>query len=364
MKLAFVIDSLKAGGKERQLFYLLKELSSNHSILLIVFNQDIFFREIYDLSLRLITVYREDRYSIKTLKKLYNELKNFKPQIVHSWFDLGTILILPFLLSHKEAKLVSSIRNVGGNYSSLLSLIIGRAAFRYSSAIVSNSKKGLAAERLERSSKGRVIYNGIDASLYQRKVIRLKETLELNSIQFFVTMVGSFTDAKDYSTFIKAAKIVTEELPNVGFICVGEGKAREKFEKDVSQSINRNIFFLGLRKDIPALLSLTNVGVLLSKENGEGMSNSIMEYMASGLPVIATNAGGTPEIIRDGYSGFLVPVFDEKIVAERIIYLFKNREKAKELGENGRRVVETEFGIRKMVDDYVRLYKELIARQV
>jgi glycosyltransferase involved in cell wall biosynthesis len=83
-----------------------------------------------------------------------------------------------------------------------------------------------------------------------------------------------------------------------------------------------------------------------------------MEYMAAELPVIATNAGGTPELVKDNISGFLVPTFDENVVAEKILYLFHNQNKAKEMGKAGRKIIEKDFSQEKMVNSYKRLYEK------
>ena len=107
-----------------------------------------------------------------------------------------------------------------------------------------------------------------------------------------------------------------------------------------------------------------DIGVLLNntKGHGEGISNAIMEYMAAGLPVIATDAGGTPELVKDKISGFLVPAFDPEIVVGKINYLLKNEQIRKEMGQKGRKIIEAEFNLGKMVSSYLNLYQNLLGR--
>ena len=125
--------------------------------------------------------------------------------------------------------------------------------------------------------------------------------------------------------------------------------------------MNKTIFFLGNRKDIPAILKSSTIGVLLNNTNGhaEGISNAIMEYMSAGLPVVATNAGGTPELVKNGESGFLVPAFDEKTIIEKIEFLLKNPNVNIKMGKRGREIIIQKFSIQKMTDNFLELYRKI-----
>jgi len=361
MKILFIIDNLTSGGKERQLVYLLRKLSEDQNIQLIVFNEDIFYKEILDLPITIKVIKQNSKYSIKNLKIIYETIKNFQTTFIHSWSNYITLLVFPFLIFHPKIKLISSIRYAGKLKKSIKSSLIKRLTWLRSSFIVSNSKQGLLVEKLNNNIKGKVIYNGLDIKKFDEESYNLNSNLPCKKFPSVVLMIASFSPAKDYLTFVKTAKMISEKNKNVCFLCIGDGPNRMKAEQESGKYFNKTIFFPGRRNDIPAIIKKSKIGVLLNNTNGhaEGISNAIMEYMAAELPVIATNAGGTPELVQDGISGFLVPAFNENVVAEKILYLINNPGKAREMGKRGREIIENEFSIEKMSSSYLELYKRL-----
>jgi glycosyltransferase involved in cell wall biosynthesis len=177
-----------------------------------------------------------------------------------------------------------------------------------------------------------------------------------------VVMVGRFFTPKDYVSFVRTTKLVVEKYPDVGFFCIGDGPDRMQAEREAGPLLNKKIFFLGKRNDVQDIIHEFDIGVMLNNTtNGhaEGISNAIMEYMAAGLPVIATNAGGSPELVKDGMSGFLVPPSDPEIVAEKIIFLAENEQKRICMGKKGTEVIQREFSLEDMVCAYLALYENL-----
>lgn len=363
MQLTYLIDSLKPGGKERQLSLLLKELSKGNEIQLIIFNEDVFYKDVLDLPIKIQIISKRDKYKGKTLLRIYQLLKSHKPELIHSWSNVVTLIALPYLIIHPKVKLISSIRYAGKLNKSLKGNVIKNLTWARSIAVVSNSKRGLEVENLLNHFKGAAIHNGMDLSHFDFVNKNEQENLSvLNKFKKKVVMVGRFYIAKDYLTYIKAAKLICQKQSNICFICIGDGPNKAPAEKEAGSLLNKNIFFLGNRNNIPSLLKSMDIGVLLNNTDGhaEGISNAIMEYMAAGLPVIATKAGGTPEIVQENVSGILVPAFKEKIVAEKILYLINNQNRAREMGKAGRKIVEKDFSISKMSDSYQQLYERLI----
>lgn len=362
MKILFFIDSLISGGKERQLYYLLKKICTNNNIMLVVFNDEVFYKEIFDLPIQIRIIPRSEKYTLKTIKTLYSVCNRFNPELIHSWDNIGTLLIMTYLLLHPKVKLVSSIRYAGKIKRNLLHKTIQKIVFKRSSLIISNSTCGIKVEQLFDHKKGYVIYNGIDLQDFVLISSEVSSNIsEFESFQTKIVMLASFTAAKDYITYIRIAKKIISKYPTCCFLCVGDGPNRKEAELETGEYLNKNIFFLGVRRDIPAILKQMDIGILFNNTNGhaEGISNAVMEYMAAGLPVIATNAGGTPEIVKDEESGFLVPAFDEKIVSEKIEYLIENPEEAQKLGTEGRKIIEKDFSIKKMTSEYCKLYVKL-----
>jgi glycosyltransferase involved in cell wall biosynthesis len=115
--------------------------------------------------------------------------------------------------------------------------------------------------------------------------------------------------------------------------------------------------------DVIAIVQDADVGVLLAdpRLHAEGCANSLLEYMACGLPVIATDSGGNPEVVKDGVNGFLVEPRNSDAVVKALITLYTTRALAKRFGEEGRKAVETVFSAEVMVRSYRRLYEEVVA---
>ena len=105
-----------------------------------------------------------------------------------------------------------------------------------------------------------------------------------------------------------------------------------------------------------------HVGVLLST-HGEGLSNSIMEYMASNLPVVCTDEGGSRELVVDGVTGFLIPPSDSDALVEKLAWLEANREQALAMGREGRKRIEAEFSVARMVERASEIYSEVMNRK-
>lgn len=364
IKIAFLIASLGAGGKERQLFYLLENLASTHYIELFIFDEDVFYDEVFSLPIKIHIYNKSEKYSFKTIKSLYCNLLKFRPQVVHSWSDIFTFITLPLLVFQPKIKLVSSIRYAGKIKKTIIARVVQKLSFLRSRAIVSNSKEGLIVEKLNNNEKATVIYNGFDINKFELNSEFKTEISNLlpNNFTNKVVMIGRFYKAKDYKTFINAVKIVAQSNKEVCFICVGDGPMKNNAEKEANALINKRVFFIENCKNISYLLSKMDVGVLLNNTDGhaEGISNVIMEYMASGLPVIATNAGGTPELVQDNISGFLVPAFDENIVADKILFLLKNKYFREKMGESGKEILLKDFTMDKMVNAYFKLYQRIV----
>ena len=127
---------------------------------------------------------------------------------------------------------------------------------------------------------------------------------------------------------------------------------------------NEKIILTGNRDDVESIVNTFDVGILLTnlERHGEGISNSIMEYMALGKPVIATTGGGTPEIVADGETGYLIPFRSPGMLAEKIEYLLDNEEIRKSMGMKGKERILREFSIDSMIEGHVSLYRFLTGK--
>jgi glycosyltransferase involved in cell wall biosynthesis len=204
--------------------------------------------------------------------------------------------------------------------------------------------------------------NGSRAAALQEVIGRLAGSQ--NSPTQFVTIVANMRhEVKDYPMFLRMAQRVARSLPEVGFLLAGEGELQESLQRMATEfGIGAKTFFLGRCENIAQLLSVSDVCVLSS--TAEGFSNSILEYMAAGRPVVATDVGGAREAIVEGETGYTVPAGNDRVMASMVMALLRDPAKAKLMGERGRRVVEEKFSERTLLKKTETLYDRLLAEHV
>ena len=208
----------------------------------------------------------------------------------------------------------------------------------------------------------RAIVNGVNLSQFQPglAVESLRASLKLSRDTRIVGIVGRLEPVKDHATFLQAMAYVVARYSNVCALIIGDGSLNLSLQQQVEKlKLTQHVRFLGRRDDIPQLLNLMDVFVLSSRS--EGMSNTILEAMATGLPVVATHVGGNPEIVQDGETGMLVESDNSRELADSIIFLLKNSERRGQMGLAARKRVEETFSLQKMVSKYEELYFSLLS---
>jgi len=167
---------------------------------------------------------------------------------------------------------------------------------------------------------------------------------------------------KGQSDLLVAMREVLREAPDARVAFVGDGVRRPLLERLARQlGIADRTHFLGFRRDGAAILARSTLSV--SASHAEGISNAILEAMALRLPMVATAVGGSPELVRDGVSGFLVPPRSPAGLARRIVALLGEAALARRMGEAGRAVVEREFGVGQMRRRYEAVYEAVVAER-
>ena len=215
------------------------------------------------------------------------------------------------------------------------------------------------------ANKMQTIYNGISLNEKDANGIdsALKKELGISDKDILIGHIANFRTPKGHRYLIEAASIVCEKVPDTKFLLVGEeGDGSIKNEVDAlirKFGIENNIRILGFRNDVKNILRLIDVFVLSSVS--EGMPLSVIEAMAASKPVVVTNVGGMSEIVIPDKTGFMVAPRDPQALAEKLIALLGNKEKRKEMGQNGKMIAEEKFSLKNMIDNYQKLYEELVA---
>lgn len=261
---------------------------------------------------------------------------------------------------------ISSKRETGGmrtpKQDAIEKWIFGR-----SSAVVVNSSavRSYLAERGVEPARTKLIYNGLDLDRFDNTDIDHIKTLrqfglpEDTSLKFVTLIANLRHTVKNHPMLLRAAKTVVAADPNAHFILAGEGDLADELKTMADQlGIAANVHFTGRCVDVPALLSISAIGVLTSF--AEGFSNSLIEYMAAGLPVVATNVGGAAEVIEDGVNGYLVNSDDDKAFAERLTALLGDDLSRQKMGDSGRELIRTNFSSDSQLSKTKALYRDLL----
>lgn len=236
---------------------------------------------------------------------------------------------------------------------------------RHIIAISSGVRKILIDLDGVRQGKITVIHNGIELPSYplaRENALRARNEFSIKEYEIVVGTLGSLHPRKGYRYLIEAMKLVFESKDNIKLMMVGEGVLRTEL-KHLSEElgIEDKVIFTGYREDVNNLLSAMDIVVQPSIEEGFGIA--ILEAMALGKIVIATNVGGIPEIINNGETGMLVPCANAGALAKAISFIIERPDLSKTIAEKGRKSVEENFNIVKMVRGYENLYKDLLDRE-
>lgn len=362
MKVVHIIENLLSGGRERRLIEFLKGCSGRNIIEnhLIILSDEIFFTEIKNIPHTIIS--RKELSEPMVLKKIYSFCKEYDPDIIHAWGELAAChaSVVKFLL---RKKLVNGMVSSAGDKITLKRKIYAGFSFLFSDIILSNSKAGLASFDVPHK-KARIVYNGFNGKRLENLTPKdiLVKRLGIHE-GFIVGMVANFTAHKDYDTYLEAAKYILSKRQDITFLCVGEGwnmgiKQTRGMEDYKREYACENIIFTGMQKDIESISNILDIGVLIS--HGEAISNSILEYMALGKPVIATNKGGTPELVENGNNGFLIGYKNVEELAEKIEFLLDDEDLRRKMGERSKQIIAEKFSINGMVNGIIEIYRSLL----
>jgi glycosyltransferase involved in cell wall biosynthesis len=232
---------------------------------------------------------------------------------------------------------------------------VEKIAFACAHAIVANSES--TRDYLDDSvrKKTRIIYNGVDLT-------RFNGNGHITNGHRTVTLVANLRhDVKNISMLLRAAKRVVANIPDTKFVIAGEGELELRLKNLASEiGLADSIQFVGRCTDVPLLLASADACVLTSR--GEGFSNSILEYMAAGKPVIATDVGGAREAIIDGETGYLVASDDDAAMASKLIEILGDEKRARVMGERGKQRIAERFSSAAQLQKTLRLYNELLAK--
>ena len=360
MRISYILDTFGGGGKERRCLQVIQGLNKEgyNEIQVIIINDRVAYKELYETSAKIEIIDRKNKglNQFQTARSMAKLLKAFRPDIVQAWgvMSAGMVLMVkPFM---KFTFMVSYVADA--DVPTGTNALINKICNRVCDKIISNSQAGFKAYSTP-LSKAVLIYNGFNEARFNNVVDKAKKKKELGiTTDFVVAMVAAFWQTKDWQCYIDAAKIIIKTRHDITFLAVGKGPQWDFYNNQIEEE-RLYIKMMGRREDVDEIYQACDLTVLTSF-HGEGVSNSIMESMAWGVPVVATNNGGTPEIIEDRINGKLIDNQTPDAVASMITEMIDNPILLSQMGEKASQTIKEKFLLQRMTNDYLALYKKIM----
>lgn len=314
---------------------------------------------------------RVGRFDFTQMVRIIRILLQRRVDVIQPFLSTATLFgFLPAFLARTPVKVATERCGIRKDQRGIYKLIgaLEDLFGRFAQVAVANSLAGqrLLVDRGYRPENTRVIYNGVDFTrlgVDPVQVARIRAETGLKVGEPVVGISAWISPAKDHVTFLKSAQIIHECKPEVRFAVLGDGPLRPKLQVMAENlKLTEQVVFFGAHKEVGNYLSLFDVSVLSSIDH-EGCSNSILEAMALGKPVVATDVGGNRELVIPGENGLLVPPGEPEALAQAVISLLDDTESARRMGERGRDKVLSQFSQERMVSDYQELWLNLLKRE-
>lgn len=373
-KILFVITELQLGGAQKLLLHLLRNFDRRRfSLGLITRDKGYMLPEaqgIDDLPLYLIPQLTRGINPFKdalALWKVYRIFKEERPFIVHTHTPKAGIIGRFAARLARVPKIVHTIHGLGfeGDHRTLtvrLFIYVERWAGRVSAKLIAVSsalRNTCLRLGLFPGDRCVVIHGGINLGEFSHSMdrARAKALLGVEPSNAVVGTVACFKPGKGLLDFVEMAFRVWKTFPHVEFVVAGDGDLRPEVQTLLQKyGLSDTVHLLGWRRDVPAIMAALDVFMLTSLHEGLGLV--YLEAMASGVPIVCTDVDGAREVIRNGQTGFIVPKRDVEALAQKVVYLLRNRGIAVQMGKRGRDAVRS-FDIDQMVQKYEELYNSL-----
>jgi glycosyltransferase involved in cell wall biosynthesis len=358
----FVVHVMQMAGAERLVVETIRRLGSRiHPAVFCLDAEGTLGKDLTAGGVDLVVLGRRPGLDLGVARRLAREIRQRRIRVVHAhqytpffYTALAKIgardrfrLILTEHGRHYPDR-VSAKRRVGNR------LLLARLADRIN-AVCAFSADALAEQDGFPRDRIEIIPNGVDISDYDH-VPAAAEGIDPD--RRYVTTIARFHPVKDHATLIRAFAQVARRLPDVDLLLAGDGPLKHDLQSLVATlKVTDRVRFLGVRRDVPALLGATSVFCLTSVS--EGASLTVLEAMAAARPIVLTNVGGNPELVRDGIDGLLAPRGDVAAIANLLSTILTDSSLAARLGTSAAHRVRTEFLLDTTIERYYELYRAL-----
>ena len=369
MRVLFLSTIMGMGGADQQLLTIVDGLRARGHEVMIVSLASLGPMGLEARQLGIATESLEMRRGVpdpRGLVRLARLVRAWRPDVLHSHMVHANLMARAVRLMAPVPALVSTIHNVydGGR--------LRMAAYRLTNGLVDQmtivsqaAADRFIAERIIPKELLRVFPNAVDTDRFRSVPPGTRESVR-GSLgiegQFAWLAVGRFEVAKDYPNMLHAFARVHERHPEALLLVVGRGSLQPEAEALTrALGLAGSVQFLGVRRDIPEVMSAADGYVMSSA--WEGMPIVLLEAAAAGLPIVATQVGGNPEVVRDEESGFLVPPRDPEALGEAMLRLMGLSDAARRaLGDRGSEYIRTHYGLSRALERWEELYREVLSR--
>jgi len=368
IRIAHVTHSFDAGGIENGIVNIINGLDWNnyfHLICCLTKSGD-FEQRIKSSNITIIELNRRLGNDLRIPLKLAKKFKKYNVDIVHlrGWGTLiegimgAKLACIKKIIYGFHGRTFEGIKNEKKrrNYAEKFALNFVDKILTLSS----NMKTDFCHRLNIPNKKIDIIHNGVDVAKFRPgiDISNLKKEFHIEKHDFIIGSVGRLDAVKDCDTLIQGFHLFNQRNENSKLIIVGDGPELSILKEIVSRTnLLHKVVFTGYRTNIPQMLNLMDIYVQTSLY--EGFSNTILEAMAVGLPVITTDVGGNSFIVFDGINGYLIDPQNPSLLHEKLMYLSENRSIMQKMGVENRKTIVENFSVQKMIKKYHALYSNL-----
>jgi glycosyltransferase involved in cell wall biosynthesis len=353
-----VIDSLEPGGAERVMFDLVTGTDPKRYDVRVCClkecREEPIARRLTQQGYPIYFLTRREGVDWSLVGKIHRIIRSERIDLVHGHMDgefYGHLAALG-----TRAAIVTTVHGVFHHG------IVRRLIPAVAGIVKKNARVAVSRSLGRRYRSGHLIYNGVEipperaaSSIPVRDVTR-------NPGDVVIGIVARLSAVKNHRNFLRAASLVSEKSERARFLVVGSGPLEAELKRCAEElGLSGRIVFTGFRENAAEILGSIDISVLSS--DSEGTPVVVLESMAAGTPIVATNVGGIPELVEDGVTGLLVPPGDSSKLAEALLRLIEDADLRTAMGKRARERAETRFSKEIMVKRYEELYESLLRRR-
>jgi glycosyltransferase involved in cell wall biosynthesis len=373
VRIFYVIDSFDIGGAQRQLLELMRRLDRRRyqAVVCPLWPLMALEADYQKTGWPIIRTHKRAHLDISVAWRLAREMRAFRPHIVHTFLFTGNLWGRLASALAKPPAVISTMMSVMPQakrqpYMALVNQVLAGVT----DVLTFDSRRGqreYGLSGIRRQPSLMVIHNGADlqrfeASRFQAVIPEIRRSLGIEDNCPILGNIARLTEQKGQEVLLQAVNLLIRKGQNLKVVLVGGGPKRPELENLVDTlGIKDHVFFLGPRHDLPELLSLFDIFVLSS--HWESLPVIILEAMAMAKPVVATDVAGVSEMVEHEVTGLLVEPDKPHLLAQTILSLLDNPGLAAPMGAAGRKRVECEFSVGRMVAETTALYDDLLRQK-